>query len=75
MTDNPEALGLEQKCRRPGEWMIEGYLVRRVGYQSWGKGHVDWLIYEPGSPTTVYDTPAHMTRRLNEAREWIRSQL
>ena len=39
MTDNPEALSLEQKCIEPGHWLIEGWHVRRKAvskpYRSW----------------------------------------
>lgn len=30
MDDNPETLPLEQRCIRPGLWLIEGHDVERV---------------------------------------------
>jgi hypothetical protein len=62
-TDNPEALGLEQKCVKPGRWLIEGYNVVRRGTS----GHTWWLISRDGTALANRDT-------LTEAREWIREQ-
>jgi hypothetical protein len=70
VTEHPEALGLEQRCIRPGEWMIEGYRVERVGYRSWHKNCIDWLIFAVGDDSN----PVHMTKTLARAREWIREQ-
>lgn len=67
MTDNPEALGLEQRCVRPGQWVIEGYTVTRTigrGVNT-GKRLVWWTITEPKGVGVTRNT-------LDKVREWIR---
>lgn len=48
---------LEQRCVKPGHWVIEGYTVKRHGTR--------WRILAPVS----YRVYAHT---LAEARDWIR---
>lgn len=72
--EHPEALGLEQKCLRPGHWMIEGHNVVRFGYKTWDKGSVDWCIFDLGATGVCAGgaRPIHMTKTLAAARDWIR---
>lgn len=64
-TDNPEALGLEQRCVRPGHWIIEGYDVR-AGYLGRSRRINHWYIVDPpegAPPSFLY---------LSDVREWIK---
>ncbi len=36
VVEHPEALGLEQRCVKPGHWRIEGYTVWR--WEQWRDG-------------------------------------
>lgn len=38
-------VGLEQRCVRPGEWIIEGYTVRQIKILGAG---TKWFSYPPG---------------------------
>jgi len=60
-SDSGPVLGLEQRCIRPGRWLIEGYTVVRHGTAS---RPLHW---------TVYDGPSMAARvdKLATAREWI----
>lgn len=73
--ENPETLGLKQKNLHSGVWRIEGYLVVRYGYRSWGRSSIIWAIY-PGETTGYGARPSHRalhgTRTLRDARNWIR---
>ncbi len=64
---------LEQRCVRPGLWLIEGYTVMRVQHGG-GNGHmpsiVRWEVRgTPGRPA------GSSFEKLGEAREWIREHL
>lgn len=59
MTEHNEALGLEQKCKGPGLWLIEGYEVQRA------YPHV-WEVRSIGSRHIV-----HVARTLRGCRDWI----
>lgn len=69
MTEHAEALGLEQKCVRPGLWHIEGYTVRRMG-----RGL--WYTYREftGRRAAAGLGTLISTTTLREAREWIWDQ-
>lgn len=60
MAEHSEALGLEQRCVKPGHWLIEGYDVRRE--------HGNWRVYR--FEVHLLDS----FRTLKEAREWIAKQ-
>jgi hypothetical protein len=51
---------LEERCERPGHWVIEGRDVRRVR----GTGDRRWQIDGPGRKVG--------RRTLDEIRDWIR---
>ncbi len=72
MIEHSEALSLEQKCLRPGHWVIEGYHVVRYGYRQWHKDCVTWLIYDVGVRPTVRTDAIMATKTLAAARDWIR---
>ena len=55
---------LEQSCRRPGQWLIEGYDVWRV--RDWPETY--WQIARFGQHAATAAT-------LADAREWIRDQI
>jgi len=57
---------LEQKCVRPGEWLIEGYTVQHVRVM---RGVVHWVVKGfPGHPGGA------AFGKLSEARDWIRDR-
>lgn len=62
-TDNPEALPLEQKCIKPGLWLIEGHEVERYPAGTLGRW---WRIKD------VPPGPGRDHRTLTQARDWIR---
>ena len=66
MTDNPEALGLEQRCSTPGHWVIEGRHVYRHGGR--------WQIYAIGDHPMGRVPPVKYTDSLAAARDWIRDR-
>lgn len=70
--DSGPTMPLEQKCIRPGLWLIEGYTVMRVQHGG-GSGRmpsiVRWEVKgSPGRGGSAFE-------KLSEAREWIREQL
>lgn len=65
MIEHNEALGLEQRCIKPGHWRIEGHDVVRQ-QDGW------WLVYEPGSYGSNWKA-RRLTKTLAAARDWIRS--
>lgn len=69
-TDNPEALGLEQRCVRPGLWVIEGYTVMRVRHGGGSGRHgsiVRWQVKGESGRSAGAEF-----RTLGEVREWIK---
>ena len=62
---------LEQRCVRPGVWLIEGYRVRRIKYVRGGSRPLGtwWRVTQPDGKL------ADPRRTLNEVREWIRCQI
>lgn len=66
MTENPEALPLEQKCLYPGRWLIEGYDVKRRTGRRAVKWPSEWHIVRPGQPDII-------RRTLGEIRDLIRA--
>jgi hypothetical protein len=65
--DSGPVMPLEQKCLRPGDWLIEGYSVQRVRVT---RGVVRWVTKgyagHPGGSSF---------KTLSDAREWIREQM
>jgi len=62
--EHAEALGLEQKCLKPGYWVIEGHIVWRL---TWKRGGTYWYILSIDATRVVY-----VTKTLEQARDWIR---
>jgi hypothetical protein len=60
MTDNPEALGLEQRCVEPGHWRIEGHDVK--------KGRKCWYV-------SYFDNYLTKRLTLRECREYIKDRI
>lgn len=65
MTDNPEALGLEQRCLCPGRWLIEGLDVKQCKGRRAVRWPSEWHIVRPGQGDIIL-------RTLAEVREWIK---
>lgn len=66
-SEHGPVMPLEQKCVRPGEWLIEGYTVRHVKY---ARPHGWW--WRIAGPAPV---PGVQRRTLAEIRDWIRDQV
>lgn len=55
---------LEQRCIRPGLWLIEGYSVQR--------SRKVWLVWSgPEGERPPTERPLHAAVTLSECREWI----
>lgn len=66
---HPEMLGLEQKCVKPGQWLIEGYDVRRVRGGGWKRrSWISWVIEYRGRFVDSVNT-------LADARDYIRTRV
>lgn len=68
-SEHGPAQPLEQRCVRPGHWVIEGYDVQRFTGRRARSWHTEWhAAWSPGEEP-------HVERTLDGAREWIREQL
>jgi hypothetical protein len=68
--DSGPVAPLEQRCVRPGLWIIEGYEVKRHPRRGPKEGLSPnyWAISEGGFLVASMD-------RLDDAREWIRRRI
>lgn len=62
-TEHGPVIPLEQRCIRPGHWLIEGHDVKLTGGR-----HGSWTV-------TFAGVPLAQVLYLDDAREWIRGRL